>query len=91
MKYLTLLGLLLVILLITGPATAATSNAAVLRPRFVAVGMPPVNNGFATLRGTLGQPLVYDVTSPPSHLCAGFWCGWPFLYQLQLPVVLRVP
>ncbi|MDF1514638.1 MAG: hypothetical protein P1S60_12585 [Anaerolineae bacterium] len=90
MKIIKLIGVLLLVLLVTGPATAATTDEAVVRQRFVAMGMQPTSNGTTTLRATLGEPIVAEISNSGSELCVGFWCGWPFLYQLQLPMVIRV-
>ena len=83
--------IILVILLILATTTAVTAanGPAILRQRFVAIGMQPKSSGALTLRGTFGEPFAGDVSSGQMHVCTGIWCGWPFLYEVRVPVVLR--
>ncbi len=48
-----------------------------------------LGNGGITLDGTVGQPVVGQVSASSYALCTGFWCGAAGEYRVYLPVVLR--
>lgn len=42
-----------------------------------------------TLRGTIGQAFVGEVSQTDKRLCSGFWCGVMIEHHIYLPLVLR--
>ncbi len=42
-----------------------------------------------TLRGTIGQAVVGEVSNTGHQLCSGFWCGAMVDHHIYLPLVLR--
>lgn len=90
MQRFMLIILLLLTLLATSSASAATTSEAFTRQRFVGFGMQPVATGNQRLRATLGEPFVAVTGSGSMHVCTGFWCGWPFMDQIMLPIIMRI-
>lgn len=87
-RYQTLIIVIILLLAVTTVVGAATGPG-FLRQRFVSFGMQPITKGNMTLRGTFGQPFVETATNGHNELCTGMWCGWPILYEVMLPVVMR--
>jgi len=80
-------GLLLGMLLLT---TATLADGGYDLPWSVlGGGGGSLGNGGITLDGTVGQPVVGQVSVSSYALCTGFWCGAAGEYRVYLPVVLR--
>ncbi len=86
MKQVTLL-LLLVLFLLAGNVMA--QGAPSIPWSVIGSGGGHAEAGSYTLDGTVGQPIVGQVSNLPYSLCSGYWCGAAAPYRVYLPLVLR--
>jgi hypothetical protein len=84
----------LVLVLFLAVAGVALANGGVERPREVLSGgaSDSAAAGGIALRATLGQPVVGVVTSGGGDvtLGQGFWLGGSAVYNIYLPLVIRL-
>lgn len=85
--------LVLALALSLAVAGLALANDGVELPRWVlGGGASDAAGGYATLRGTLGQPVVGVVSGGATTLGQGFWLGGGLPgggYRIHLPLVMR--
>lgn len=90
MKYLLLLGLVLLLASGVTLVAAETENGFAI-PRWVIGGGGGESEvGGYALAGTVGEPVTGLGSGIGYEICSGFWCGAGGLaYEVYLPLVLR--
>jgi hypothetical protein len=86
-----LLLILILLLTVAIGVSAQTGDSYDLTWSTIGSGGGHAEAGPYALDGTIGQPIVGQVTSLPYDLCVGFWCGGAAGLRLYLPLVMRNP
>ena len=93
-RMLTIAGVVLVLLALSGAAWAQTSPGYNLRWHVVSAGgREGMSSSLHRVNGTLGQLAIGPAQGNAYQLCAGYWCGIGQavveLSKLYLPVLFR--
>ncbi len=86
MKRMAIVATLIALLLLGGAVLAQGTPA--IPWSVLGGGGGHAETGSIALDGTIGQPMVGQVSNLSYALCAGFWCGTA-QYRVYLPLVLR--